>query len=111
MSRRRYRAVPGVLDLEERTIAACARVPRGWIREAVGVLEGLDEGAPFTASTLRAAGVSEPPHTAHWGGLLSHLRATGYIEAAGLRVERLPCGDSRPVRVWRRTRAEDATAA
>lgn len=102
-TRHTYRTDPAVLDVEARTPAVGARLPAGWIKEATAAVEAFGPGDTFTSGTLRAVGVSEPPHPAHWGGLLGHLRAEGVIENAGLRIERIPCGESRPVRVWRRT--------
>lgn len=109
MSRPRYRTDPAVLDVEARETAASARIPVGWVSEAAQVIDGLTGDATFTAAGLRQAGVSEPPHAAHWGGLLNHLRGQGRIEAVGLALERVPCGEVRPVRVWRRTTGGGAT--
>ena len=96
-SRRRYRQDPAVLDVEARTPAAGARLPRGWVQAAASAVHGM--GEPFTPARLRAA-LPEPVHPAHFGAVVRHLHAARVIRPAGLALDRCPDGSARPVRVW-----------
>lgn len=105
-----YRQDPAVLDLEDRTPTAGARLPAGWVRAATVAARAM--GEPFTPARLRAA-VPAPVHPAHWGAVVRHLHAARVIRPAGLALERCPDGATRPVRVWESVpedAAEDSAA-
>lgn len=102
--RRRYREDPAVLDVEARTPAAGARLPRGWVQAATAAVRGM--GEPFTPARLRAA-LPGPVHPAHFGAVVRHLHATHVIRPAGLALERAPDGATRPVRVWEAVPVDD----
>lgn len=102
--RRRYRQDPAALDLEDRTPAAGARLPAGWVQTATATVRAM--GEPFTPARLRAA-LPEPVHPAHFGAVVRHLHAARVIRPAGLTLERAPDGSTRPVRVWEAVPVDD----
>lgn len=106
-NRRRYRQDPAVLDVEARTPAAGARLPRGWVQAAASAVHGM--GEPFTPARLRAA-LPEPVHPAHFGAVVRHLHAARVIRPAGLTLERTADGTTRPVRIWEAVPVDAADA-
>ena len=110
--RPRYRTTPNVLDVEERTPSAGARLPNGWVHQVAQLVRDTYTAADvFTLADLRDAGVSEPPHAAHWGALIRHLHARDVIRPAGLTLRTASDGCTRPTRLWSLVTSEGGPAA
>lgn len=110
--RPRYRTTPNVLDVEERTPSAGARLPNGWVHQVAQLVRDTYTAADvFTLADLRDAGVSEPPHAAHWGALIRYLHARDVIRPAGLTLRTASDGCTRPTRLWSLVTTEGGPAA
>jgi hypothetical protein len=64
-------------------MTAAAVLEKDWKANAFDHLEALAKsGATFTADTLRARGVGEPPHPNQWGSVFGTASRRGIITKA-----------------------------